>query len=125
MYSSASLTSEDFTTGGSHDSRVRFLSCEPLLEAVCHDLCGIGWVIVGGESGGKRVVRPMAPAWARALRDQCAAAGVPFFFKQTGSNRPDWPPSLNRKGDDLADWPADLRQQKIPAVGLPPAPRSG
>lgn len=47
---------------------------------------GIDWVIVGGESGPH--VRPMHPDWARALRDQCAAAGVPFFFKQWGEYRP-------------------------------------
>lgn len=40
----------------------------------------IDWVIVGGESGPG--ARPMHPDWARAIRDQCAAAGVPFFFKQ-------------------------------------------
>ncbi len=44
----------------------------------------IGWVICGGESG-KRV-RPMHPDWPRFLRDQCAAAGVPFFFKQWGEH---------------------------------------
>lgn len=42
----------------------------------------IDWVIVGGESGSG--ARPMHPEWARSLRDQCAAAGVPFFFKQWG-----------------------------------------
>lgn len=40
------------------------------------------WVIAGGESGPK--ARPMHPDWARSLRDQCAAAGVPFMFKQWG-----------------------------------------
>lgn len=40
------------------------------------------WVIVGGESGPG--ARPMHPDWARALRDQCTAAGVPFLFKQHG-----------------------------------------
>lgn len=40
------------------------------------------WVIVGGESG--RAARPMHPAWARSLRDQCQTAGVPFLFKQWG-----------------------------------------
>lgn len=39
-------------------------------------------VIVGGESGPG--ARPMNPDWVRSLRDQCAAAGVPFFFKQWG-----------------------------------------
>jgi protein gp37 len=42
----------------------------------------IDWVVVGGESGSK--ARPMHPDWARSLRDQCAAASVPFFFKQWG-----------------------------------------
>ncbi len=42
----------------------------------------IHWVICGGESGSK--ARPMHPDWARGLRDQCQAAGVPFFFKQWG-----------------------------------------
>lgn len=63
-------------------ARVRFLSMEPLLGAVAPDLTGISWVIVGGESG--RHARPMHPDWARALRDQCTAAGVAFFFKQWG-----------------------------------------
>lgn len=40
----------------------------------------LDWVICGGESGPG--ARPMHPDWARGLRDQCAAAGVPFFFKQ-------------------------------------------
>lgn len=99
---------------------VRFLSVEPLLEAVdltrleivpdSHDERGelrragiridalrnihcesglgrglgpINWVIVGGESGNG--ARPMHPQWARSIRDQCKAAGVPFFFKQWGS----------------------------------------
>ena len=83
---------------------VRFLSCEPLLGPVdlgygeacdhsrqrCEDIgCwgALDWVIVGGESG--RGARPMHPDWARSLRDQCAAAGVPFLFKQYG----DWKPT--------------------------------
>jgi len=40
------------------------------------------WVIVGGESGPG--ARPMREEWATYLRDQCARAGVPFFFKQWG-----------------------------------------
>jgi protein gp37 len=63
---------------------MRFLSIEPLLEDLGNfDLSGISWVIVGGESGPK--ARPMDPVWARAIRDQCDEAGVPFFFKQWGS----------------------------------------
>ena len=40
----------------------------------------LDWVICGGESG--TGARPMHPDWARGLRDQCVAAGVPFFFMQ-------------------------------------------
>lgn len=91
----------------------RFLSCEPLLGPVdisnwlfagdppCADCprdedceCGwrgraemgrpdaLHWVIAGGESGPG--ARPMHPDWARSLRDQCAAAGLAFHFKQWG-----------------------------------------
>lgn len=62
---------------------LKFLSLEPLLGPLHDlDLRGIHWVIVGGESGPKS--RPMDPAWARNLRDQCRRANVPFFFKQWG-----------------------------------------
>lgn len=62
---------------------MRFLSIEPLLGAL-HDLAldGIGWVIVGGESGGR--ARPIHEDWVRAIRDECVAAAIPFFFKQWG-----------------------------------------
>jgi protein gp37 len=78
-------------------ARIRYLSMEPLLEAVSfvgmfanpsdmrdgtNVLEKIDWVIVGGESGAG--ARPMHPEWARSLRDQCEATGVPFFFKQWG-----------------------------------------
>lgn len=70
---------------------VRWVSAEPLLGPV--DLTHwfhspmdmakrLDWVVVGGESGPG--ARPMHPDWARSLRDQCAAAGVPFLFKQWG-----------------------------------------
>ena len=42
----------------------------------------LDWVVVGGESG--PLSRPMHPEWARSLRDQCAATGTPFMFKQWG-----------------------------------------
>jgi len=62
---------------------LRFLSMEPLL-ASFGDSPGVidemDWIIVGGETGpGARV---MDPDWARQVRDQCKAAGVPFFFKR-------------------------------------------
>ena len=73
---------------------VRFISIEPLLGPInLGSLRAPGaakpyydWVIVGGESGPH--ARPMHPDWARSLRDQCNAAGVPFFFKQWGEWRP-------------------------------------
>ena len=68
-------------------ARVRFLSMEPLLGpvdlgAACrraglHLGEALDWVIVGGESGPG--ARPMHPAWATSLRDQCQNAGVPFL----------------------------------------------
>lgn len=81
---------------------VRWISAEPLLAPV--DLAQsvgqaifwrnendpdrrIDWVVAGGESGAK--ARPMNPAWARSLRDQCATASVPFLHKQNG----EWVPS--------------------------------
>ena len=61
---------------------IRFLSCEPLLKPVELDLDGIGWVIVGGESG--RRARAMEETWVLGIKGQCKRAGVAFFFKQWG-----------------------------------------
>jgi protein gp37 len=62
---------------------VRFLSIEPLLEDLgVLNLSGIHWVIAGGESGPG--ARTMQANWVKSVRDQCAAAHVPFFFKQWG-----------------------------------------
>jgi len=92
---------------------VRFLSCEPLLGSVDFwdvpsprdgqpfevlqplgsDWSGINWVIAGGESG--HGARPVHPDWIRSLRDQCQAAGVPFFFKQWGEWWP-YPDEINK-----------------------------
>lgn len=66
-----------------------WLSVEPLLGPVAladAHLAALDWIIVGGESGPG--ARPMHPNWARSLRDQCVAAGVPYFFKQWG----EWAP---------------------------------
>jgi protein gp37 len=93
---------------------VRLLSCEPLLEAV--DILWTldplnprrpDWVIVGGESGPK--ARPMYPEWARSLHDQCAATGIPFYFKQWG----EW-----GSADDL---PSEI-QEDCDARGLTEGP---
>jgi protein gp37 len=62
---------------------IKFISFEPLLGPIPDiNLQGIDWVIVGGESGPG--ARPMQPDWATDIRDQCIAAGIPFFFKQWG-----------------------------------------
>lgn len=67
---------------------IRFLSVEPLLEALgALDLTGIDWVIGGGESGTR--ARPMRIEWVRSVRDQCREATIPFFFKQWGAWGPD------------------------------------
>lgn len=65
---------------------LRFLSVEPLIEDIGEiDLTGIGWVIVGGESG--HGARPMREEWVRSIMQQCQRAEVPFFFKQWGGVR--------------------------------------
>jgi protein gp37 len=75
---------------------VRFLSLEPLLGPLPRlDLSGIGWVIVGGESGPG--ARAMDEEWVMEIRNQCETADVPFFFKQWGGRTP------KAGGRDLAD----------------------
>ena len=76
---------------------VRYVSIEPMLGPVDLDAywgapeglgepVGLDWIIVGGETGPG--ARPMNPDWARDVRDQCKAAGVPFFFKQMAGKAP-------------------------------------
>ena len=61
---------------------------EPLLEDLGPlELDGIGWVLVGGESGPD--ARPMREEWALAVRDRCRAAGAAFLFKRWGAWGPD------------------------------------
>lgn len=67
----------------------------------------LDWVIAGGESGPN--ARPMHPDWVRGLRDQCAAAGVPFFFKQWGEFAP-----LEKPHDwDSTDWDNPRRDHLV------------
>lgn len=61
------------------DSECPKCGSSPVFFRTCEKL---DWVIAGGESGPD--ARPMHPDWARSLRDQSAAAGVPFLFKQWG-----------------------------------------
>lgn len=105
---------------------IRFLSCEPLLGPVNLSpfiyarlvdvdsgesrLCSVtrgrlSWVIVGGESGPKH--RPMNLDWARSLRDQCAEAGIPMFFKQVGGRTHDAGGHL-LDGKEYHEFPAEV-----------------
>lgn len=86
---------------------MHFLSCEPLIGSLgtaIDRLHYFKWVIVGGESGDG--ARPMDLEWARSIRDECRAHGVPFFFKQMGGVRD--------KGGRLEDIPEDLRIRETP-----------
>jgi len=97
---------------------VRFLSIEPMLGPI--DLTAIrrteaagfmrpldgrwatiNWVIVGGESGPH--ARPMHPRWVRSIRNQCAAADVPFLFKQWGQYLPEDQAEARNFGFETAD----------------------
>lgn len=94
----------DALCGGSwgHDC-VRRMAGDPSSPGYCNhsDAPTLDWVIAGGESGPG--ARQPHPDWFRALRDQCYAAGVPFFFKQWGSFKPDVfeVRALERVGYDL------------------------
>lgn len=79
----------------------------------------LDWIVAGGESGPGS--RPMHPDWARSLRDQCASAGVPFFFKQWG----EWCPSQGTDCDvgrwsseevryDGYDWRGAMSSGEVP-----------
>lgn len=69
-------------------------------------------LIVGGESGPG--ARPMHPDWPRSLRDQAAAGGVPFFFKQLGDRLASGLGCGDRHGRDPDEWPTDLRVRSAP-----------
>jgi len=63
---------------------IKFLSCEPLIDALGEmNLSGIDWVIVGGESGPK--ARPMKEEWVLQIQAQCEKQCSTFFFKQWGT----------------------------------------
>jgi protein gp37 len=101
---------------------IRFLSVEPLLGAIgtlC--LAGIGWVIVGGESGPQ--ARSMDPQWVRDVRDQCVAQKVPFFFKQWGGLRPK-SGGRSLDGREWNQWPSMPTSNSAPIRGASPL-RSG
>lgn len=89
---------------------VKFLSCEPLIGPLDHlNLCGIDWVIAGGESGPGS--RPMEAEWVRSLRDLCQQSNVAFFFKQWGGVRKDLTGRIldGRTYDDMPPVPRNHR----------------
>jgi protein gp37 len=101
------------------------ISAEPLLgPIVFKDVPGFNrvntplhrlWVIVGGESGNN--ARRFEIEWAHSIVDQCHLSGVRVFVKQLGA-RPFNAGNQrvvfkSRKGDDIAEWPSDLRFQEF------------
>jgi len=120
-------------------ARVRFLSVEPMLEAIDFKKTGdvmksvmpfygltndvsIHWVIFGGESGSQ--ARPCYQEWIRDGVRQCQSAGIAVFVKQLGQNsmtrdtkERDWRPFKDNKGGDMAEWPNDLRVREFPTKG--------
>jgi protein gp37 len=97
---------------------VPWVSVEPQLELIDRDPEGLGWIVVGGESGKPRSkARSYDAQWGRVMRDHCRAAGVPFFMKQLGSCASDGGQPLATKhyaGADPEEWPADLRVREYP-----------
>jgi len=99
----------------------KFLSIEPMLGEIdineamplVEDGPNIDAVILGGETGPG--ARPMHPDWVRSVRDQCAAAKVPFFFKGWG----EWAPSCNyyEEDDDVREKCLDLPHKLITQRG--------
>lgn len=86
-------------------SALRFLSIEPMLEAITiPHIEKFDWVIVGGESGVG--ARPFDWDWARDVREQCRRYDVKFFMKQGGGVR--------NKREQIADIPEDLRVREFP-----------
>lgn len=90
----------------------KLVICEPMLEPI--DLSGIlgswadGGVVAGGESGEK--ARLFDYEWALALQRQCAAVGIPFWFKQTGA--------LFRKDGRIYRIPRRLQHSQARKAGI-------
>jgi len=96
---------------------IRFISFEPLIgELGDMNLQGIDWAIAGGESGTSfKSLRSVKGSWVVSLKDQCAEAGVAFFFKQWGRKEfnPDPnDPSISRISKDMSDAEKKLEKSK-------------
>ena len=95
-----------------------FVSVAPMLEPVVLPdtflaLKERAWCVVAGEQGPAALCRDMDPAWARAIRDQCAAHGVAFFMKQLAKRQP-IPPDLRVSAvpRDVEDFKMDLQHSR-------------
>jgi protein gp37 len=102
-------------------AKVKWLSLEPLLEGLPElDLRGIDWVVVGGESEqpglGRKVRKPvrMDLKWVRDIKKQCRRAGLKFFSKQLGTVLARERGADSSHGDELDEWPKDLRVREYP-----------
>lgn len=110
-------------------AKLRFVSAEPLLEPLPSlEIDKIDWLIVGGESGQERSVRPMDPEWVRDLLRRSRAAGTPFFFKQWGAFGQDGKKRSKAAnghlldGEEIFEMPADA-YDRLKANGRAPDPR--
>lgn len=118
-------------------AKIKFLSCEPLLEAIdlrkhlgicvgcqtCsfagnHQIAKskINWIIIGGESG--KGARTCNIDWIRSIVQHCQKAETAVFVKQLGSNAVE-PAYLkyktsDRKGGKIDEFPDDLRVREFP-----------
>lgn len=111
-----------------HDERVphlrrcpaamRWLSVEPLLGRVKLDLEGIGWVVVGGESGARKKIRPSHLCDIFDVVAQCRVANVPVFVKQLGDvcmSGGEPLVGVGRRGGDFEQFPEPVRVRQLPA----------
>lgn len=101
--------------------QVRFISFEPLLDDIKlekHQLDGIHWGIIGGESGRYKdgvipLFREAKPEWFRNLKNTLKNAGVLVWFKQAGTHLAH-KHKMKGKGDELHQIPEDLRLRERP-----------
>jgi protein gp37 len=94
------------------DAAVRFVSYEPALGPLAHDLdlAGINWLIYGGESGPG--YRPEDKQWARDMRDKCKAKGVAFFHKQSAAFRTEM--GIELDGEVIREYPTPPSRLALP-----------
>jgi protein gp37 len=96
-------------------AKIKFLSCEPLLEDLtlmdsygdryCMPLESghVKWLIVGAESGSHR--RPFSVQWAKNLKEVCDRFGIAFWYKQGSGFKPGQDHEIN--GESYMEFPRD------------------